>query len=600
MVKFRRFLLSVSLLTLSISFLAMGSFKIHADAQPGQQSDEYVSLMLETKFDDFNFDFISFMIPQTGDHWFDTREGHHKLYTFGTSDWDDGEVLPVEEPGSPVNGTQWFNLADKNLYTYYVGWDIGMITAVGDVPEAGNPEYPHEGLLWFVKATDTLYTYTGDAWDEGVVIATSQPGEPSVGERWYDESVDTLYTYLSEWQGGFLPLPTLNPAIRYGQKLSLNEQIEAESGYRFLYWAVNDSIKTFPVDHEFILTKTNQLKAVFAPENKYVVTFVDANSKILKIEYVSPNGTATEPESLPDKPGHELAENRWSVSLTDVNEDRVAILQYVPTETAEFAVMVENGSGSGNYTFNTIATVTADPYYKDARWFDEENDLLYTFVGSAWNAGETIPTTMPEGGDVFEGARWFDEDEDTLYTYSDGWSGEVISTEEPIAMYFHHWEIDTRTVSYQATYAFTVFDDVTLTAYYSSEAPEDLPMITLSDNLGIRSNHNTYVGQFYLPDGYELIEFGMLTSTTLGYLDLDSAHATRNSGNKFNGATNEFVMSFLSAQATYVRAYMVCRDTLDQLITVYDMPSHLVINGDFETGDMFGWDGYGIWKDESG
>lgn len=587
-------------MSLTISLLAMGSFKIQAEVVTvtGQQSDEYVSLMLEAVFDDFNFDFISFMIPQPGDHWFDNLD--EKLYTFGSTDWDDGTVLPVEEPGSPVDGARWFNPANKYLYTYYVGWDFGTPTSVGDAPSEGNPEYPYEGLLWFVKATDTLYTYSGDAWDEGVVIATSQPGEPSVGERWYDENADTLYTYLSEWQTNLIPLPTVNPAIRYGQKLSLNGQIEAESGYRFLYWAVNDSIKTFPVDHEFSLTKTNQIKAVFAPENKYVVTFVDANSKILKIEYVSPNEDATEPETLPDKPGHELAENHWSVSLTQVNEDRVAVLQYVPTETAEYTVTVENGSGSGNYTFNTVATITADPYYKGARWFDEENDLLYTFVGSSWNAGEELPTTMPEGEGVYEGARWFDEDEDMLYTYSDGWSGEAVSTVEPIAMVFHHWEIDSRTVSYQATYAFTVFDDVTVTAYYSSDAPEDLPRITLSDDLGIRSEHRTFVGQFYLPSGYELIEFGMLTATTLGYLDLDAPQATRNPGNKYNGATNEFVMSFATSQATYVRAYMVCRNPMDQLITVYDMPSHLVINGDFETGTMFGWDGYGIWKDESG
>ncbi|MDD3958346.1 MAG: hypothetical protein PHO96_05605, partial [Candidatus Izemoplasmatales bacterium] len=184
MVKFKRFLLGVSLMSLTISLLAMGSFKIQAEVVTvtGQQSDEYVSLMLEAVFDDFNFDFISFMIPQPGDHWFDNLD--EKLYTFGSTDWDDGTVLPVEEPGSPVDGARWFNPANKYLYTYYVGWDFGTPTSVGDAPSEGNPEYPYEGLLWFVKATDTLYTYSGDAWDEGVVIATSQPGEPSVGERW--------------------------------------------------------------------------------------------------------------------------------------------------------------------------------------------------------------------------------------------------------------------------------------------------------------------------------------------------------------------------------------------------------------------------------
>jgi len=392
---------------------------------------------------------------------------------------------------------------------------------------------PVEDDMWFDEATNKLYTFGASDWDAGDILPIEQPGSPVNGDQWFDEATDKLYTYTTGWDAG-VELPVADPGLTYGQTLSFASDIGTMSGHTFLYWEVNESINYYPVDHQFSLADTNELKAVFSPSDKHVVTFVDSNSKILKIEYVVNGGTATAPETLPTKLGYNVAETNWNTALTNITTDTIAVLQYTKTDTTSYSLSVTNGTGDGSYEYNTVATVLAD---------------------------------APEGEEIF-----------------------------------HHWEVDGRIVSYKSTYKFTVFETMTISAVYDAVAPSDLPYVTLHDDIAIRGGYKTFIGQFYLPTGYTLVEYGMIGSTSVVYLDLGTSSTTRYQGNKYNGTTNEFVMSFETAYVTDLRAYVVCRDPESNLETYYSgqYGTYNVLNGGFETGNLNGWNSLSLWKGESG
>ena len=82
---------------------------------------------------------------------------------------------------------------------------------------------------------------------------------------WFDEAKNTLYTYLAEgWDAGEV-LPTAEPDLKYGQKLSLNSSLASMPGYSFL-WEVNGSIRhDYAIDHVFTLTKNKCHQGCFQP-----------------------------------------------------------------------------------------------------------------------------------------------------------------------------------------------------------------------------------------------------------------------------------------------------------------------------------------------
>ncbi len=331
----------------------------------------------------------------------------------------------------------------------------------------------------------------------------------------------------------------------YGSILSFETDLTSDSNYSFAYWIVNGVVyEDLPIDHEFMLIDDMSLTAVFYPINptiKYAVLFMDTNGENLDIQYVESGQGATPPtEGLPDKPGYVVSPTEpWSVNTESVTGNVVSVLQYDLNTAATYTVSVSGG---------TVNSQASDTF--------------------AYNEIATVIADAPGSGE-----------------------------------YFHHWEVENHLVSYQSTYSFTVLENVSLSAVYSTVAPDDEPMITLSDNLGLRTGYNSYLGQFYLPSGYQVVEVGVLSSESEAYLDLADdglAGVHRNKIETWNGTTKEFVASITSANAVSVRAYMVCKDELGDLVTVYDQPAYNVYNGGFETGDLSGWDAYSIWKDESG
>ncbi len=141
---------------------------------------------------------------------------------------------------------------------------------------------------------------------------------------------------------------------------------------------------------------------------------------------------------------------------------------------------------------------------------------------------------------------------------------------------FQHWENEGVIVSLNPTYSFTVVDDTEVTAVFdgveASPDPDSL-FINLLPYSGLRTDYTTYVGQFVLPDGEDMVEFGLLISDYAGGITFDTPGVTKLRSDKYNPDTNEFVRSLIDA--TYasknVRAYMVTTDGVDETVTYSDV-----------------------------
>jgi len=390
------------------------------------------------------------------------------------------------------------------------------------------------GDRWFDESIDTLYTLSAGAWDAGVILPVSQPGSPSEGDRWFDEGANKLYTYTTTWDAG-VALATTQPNMLYGAKLAFDGSLASHSGYTFFCWIVNGIVRTdLALTNQFTLTNDMDLVAVFHPNDplKYAVVFMDSNGEMLKVEYVSSGGAATAPVSLPTKLGYST--NGWSVQYSNVVQDTITVLQYTKTNTTQYALSVQNGTGSGDYEFNTVASVTATD-----------------------RSGENLV--------------------------------------------FNYWQVGDKIVSYSSTYSFTMVQATSIWGVYGAAAVTAAPTLTMSPDLALRGGYKTFICQFYLPTGYTLVEYGMIGKGSSGtFIDLGTSGITRYQAGKYNATTKEYVLSIETANATAVRAYMICEKTLDHsLITVYNESAYQVLNGGFETDTLYGWNVWRLWKDEA-
>jgi hypothetical protein len=127
---------------------------------------------------------------------------------------------------------------------------------------------------------------------------------------------------------------------------------------------------------------------------------------------------------------------------------------------------------------------------------------------------------------------------------------------------FNYWLRDGEIVSYDETIKVSMLQDVTLEPVYSSQTVSEEPVIYLSDSIELRTGYTSHIAQFYLPEGYELIDYGMLTvdAPYIGF-ELDTVYlndtVVNNQGLSYHAPSNEFLMTFTSANAVSVRAYMV-------------------------------------------
>lgn len=136
---------------------------------------------------------------------------------------------------------------------------------------------------------------------------------------------------------------------------------------------------------------------------------------------------------------------------------------------------------------------------------------------------------------------------------------------------FTHWEEDGVVVSYEAVYRFSALRDRNLVAATGGTASG---VVTLSYDLEIRTGHKSFLGQYELPEDYTFVEAGYLKAaygTTMEYGQSGVDHVLANA---IHPTTKEFLTSFPTAEVDNLRAYVVAKNTADQLVVFYSDYTH--------------------------
>src|SRR5690606_10889061 len=121
---------------------------------------------------------------------------------------------------------------------------------------------------------------------------------------------------------------------------------------------------------------------------------------------------------------------------------------------------------------------------------------------------------------------------------------------------FVAWMDGDQVISYSPVYKFSALSDRELTI--ATEGSEQ-PAVSLQV-LELRAEHNSYLGQVYLPTGASLVEWGLLLSDSNSFPTYGDEGVTALKSNSINPATNEFLRSIPFASTTeYVRAYAVVK-----------------------------------------
>jgi hypothetical protein len=342
----------------------------------------------------------------------------------------------------------------------------------------------------------------------------------------------------------FDPLNVITTTITtglFGDVMALDDRLaqEPEGDYTFLYWESNGTILNVGLNHPFTLKSENTFRAVFSPATHHVVSFVDSNGRVLKIEYVLPGANATPPEQLPTKIG--FVANGFSPSVQNVTEDRIVVLQYAVEQTSKYTATLVNGkigelSTVPNLAYNAVVTAVAD--------------------------------AAPEGK-VFH--HW--ESGERILSYQSSYSFTVLSN-----------------IRLRAVYA------------NSAPAALPRIFLSENLGLRQNEFRKTFHGRIELPEGggYSVVEFGLVAFPVSNpSLDLASVNAKRYVLSRLTPDTKEFLTSVPTAEAQSVAAYLIVKDSLGNLSTHYSESIHQIENGGFETGDLTGWTSYQVWKDES-
>jgi|GEM_PF-2370934 len=314
----------------------------------------------------------------------------------------------------------------------------------------------------------------------------------------------------------------------YGTKVSFAASLPGDdTGYEFAFWIVNGVVRRdLAQSAEIVVTSNMTLVGVFHPLDslKYAVVFMDANGKVLKIEYVASAGTATAPSiSELSKPGYIVdTDTTWvyennpevEATLSSITDNTVVLLNYVIDTTNYYTVHDIDGAvetSQNNLVLNTVVSVTAD--------------------------------------------------------------------QAPAEEYFNNWtNAAGKIVSYEPTYSFTVVENTTLTANYSGTPNSDLPYVVIGNKLSLHDGKSSFIGQFHLPSGYTLVEYGLLTKADTSSFVLGDDGTTKYQGNKYNPTTDEFLISVPTAASTYVKAYLVVENGSQELEYLYSTAELLAIS----------------------
>lgn len=308
--------------------------------------------------------------------------------------------------------------------------------------------------------------------------------------------------------------------LNVGSTLSLASLGTFQSEHPFAFWVINGIVRDDLGETDSIRVQTKlDVKVILRPANQHAVVFADSNGKMISLEYVSDNATATAPVVTSFvKPGLTVSStNPWraldgtTTSLEGITSSRVYVLQYE----------------SDNTTISlTISGGTADVASP------KRNDVV---------------TLTPNNTETFK-----------------------------------YWkDINGNVLSYNQNYKFTAVKNASITAETTDATKTAQSLVNMSNDMAIIAGRKTYVGQFELHGADELIEWGFIISNELGGITLNSDHRVIAKSNTYNPVTNEFVMSFLdTTEFNTIRAYVIVQRGLD-LVEIYSdnyAPKYQTIN----------------------
>lgn len=286
-----------------------------------------------------------------------------------------------------------------------------------------------------------------------------------------------LSVTLTSHFGPVNPVPTNGLEGEYGSKLSFDASLASQAGYTFAYWIVNGRVREdLPITHEFYITEGITLDAIFTNTGEYAGLFMDSNLQVIGVEFANAGNSFT---------------------LTDVG--------FMLPDKPGYSVT----SPKWDHLLTAISANTVFTLQYEA------NAALDTYDITAVNG---------TGGGTF--------DFDTIVT---------VTADAPLpGLFFTGWEENGLPVSYDESYSFTALEDRTVTATYGNTPPIEEAFIFLSSDLHIRPGYRTFMGTMVIPEGYSIIEFGMVTFGDVH--DPNSVNVYQ--GSNYNGQTGEFVMSF--------------------------------------------------------
>jgi hypothetical protein len=440
---------------------------------------------------------------------------------------------------------------------------LALLLSFGALFKLGDPSVEAAGAQQSnVPVSITVKTY----FDAFNIITTT------LGDRWFDEANDKLYTLVANaWNSG-----SVIPVSQPGSPSTGNQWFNEETNKLYTYGESSwDGGVTLAVSQpSFLYGQTLAVDTNLADSSGYTFGFWVINGVVY--------------QNLPVD---------HSFTLTSANEFQAV---YHDNDTYYVAFMDTNGkilkvdyvdqSGTDDAVPPSTAALSK-PGFTVSGWNGTYSDVSgNAIVKVAYTLSNATMYTLNAVNGTGDGAYAFDS-----YVT-------VTPDAAPSGQVFHHWDVDGVIVSYQATYDFTLLKNTTITAHYAVSAATDAPFVSLSHVPGIRSGYKSYVGQFYLPSGYTLVEYGTLyTDDALATIDFNTSGVTRQPSTKYVASTGEYLVSYNEANVTSVVAYLVCKNASNELATVYsEVIAHEVINAGFETATLSGWNSYMIWKNEAG
>lgn len=339
--------------------------------------------------------------------------------------------------------------------------------------------------------------------------------EPTTGQ-------DVTFTYTINKNGA--ETTSVEQIVDYGTTVSIDSGSHSESGYSFVGFIENGKVDpTLNTAETFRVTENTNLTLFYKDSSETAVILMDANQDYIGVWYTDGSDLLdTTTNALPNlsnysKPG--LTVDGWTSDGTTI-----------------------------------ISDLSTQAFISDDLVYIKYNDPTL----------DNLSLNITNGSADLSGPYDFNQ---TVTVTGDG-SGTT----------FNYWLKDGEIASYDESYTFTMVTDHNLEAVYDEVGftPHSGSFSYASEAYVLQDDFITILGQFDLESGEELVEWGIVYSSTETTPTLDTSSTTINYSNKYNASTGEFVMSFADTIATvYYRTFVTTIDSSDNLSTDY---SNVLVN----------------------